>query len=154
MTPPFQIIPLTSDQFTNAVELVVKAELDTKEEIEHHLKHLDAHFVAISGGDVVGVIGWYQDSVHYSDKAMGNKFPGEEAHWVGFFAVDKNYQNKGIGTALLNKLEGVLKEKQVDTLWVCSIPGTKGYYEKKGFLLVCEGKVGNKPKFFLSKRLK
>jgi len=151
---PFQINPLTHDQFANAVEFVVQAGLDTKEEVEHHLKHLDAHYVAVSNNNVVGIIGWYQDNVHYSDKAMGNKFPGEQAYWVGFFAVDKNYQNKGIGTALLNKLEEVLKKKHVDTLWVSSVPETKGYYEKKGFLLVCEGQIGNKQKFFLSKRLK
>lgn len=149
----FSIIPLATAQFAEAVSLVLKAELDTQEEIEHHLEHLDAHYVAVDDGKVVGVIGWYQDNVHYADTAMGEKFPGEEAYWVGFFAVDKNYQGRGIGSALLHKLEEVVKSKQADTLWVSSVPETKGYYENKGFASVLEGMIDGKQKFFLSKRL-
>ena len=55
---------------------------------------MDAHCVAVSNNIVIGVIGWYQDNVHYADKAMGDKFPDEEAYWVGFFAVGKEHQGK------------------------------------------------------------
>ena len=153
METSFQIIPLTQELFKDAVDVVMRAELDTREEVEHHLQHLDAHFVAIEDGKVVGVIGWYQDNVQYADEAMGDKFPGEEAYWVGFFAVDKNYQKKGIGAALLQKLEESVKEKQSDKLWVSSVPETRSYYESKGFVLVLEGEIGGNQKFFMSKKL-
>lgn len=153
MGDKFNILPLSKVQFNDAVSVVLEARLDTKEEIEHHLRHLEAHYIATIDTRVVGVIGWYQDNVHYADNAMGNNFPGEEAYWVGFFAVDKQYQGKGIGTALLEKLEEVVKSKQRDELWVSSVPETKSYYEEKGFKLVLEGEIDGKQKFFLSKHL-
>jgi len=149
-----KIIPLTKDRYKEAVEVVLRAELDSREEIEHHLQHIDAHFVALDGDKIVGVIGWYQDNVHWADKAMGDKFPGVEAYWVGFFAVEREYRGKGIGFALLKKLEEAVKEKKQDKLWVSSVPETKTYYEKQGFHLVCEGKVaGNRQRYFLVKNL-
>ena len=153
MNSPFQIIPLTKTHFADAVALVMKAGLDTQKEIEHHLGHLDAHYVAVVDNRVIGVVGWYQDNVHYADAAMGDTFPGEEAYWVGFFAVDESFQGKGMGTALLRRLEEVVKEKQASTLWVSSVPETKTYYEHRGFSLVLEGQIGGKQKFFLSKQL-
>ena len=129
------------------------AGLDTQEEIEHHLRHMDAHYVALVGNKVIGVIGWYQDTVHYADTAMGEKFPGQEAYWVGFFAVDKQYQGKGIGSALLQKLEEVMKLQHVSTLWVSSVPETRTYYENKGFTLILDGMIDGKQKHFLSKQL-
>ncbi|HVZ12730.1 MAG TPA: GNAT family N-acetyltransferase [Patescibacteria group bacterium] len=148
-----QISKLTKELFPEAVELVLRAELDTREEIEHHLQHVDAHFVAIENDKVIGVIGWYQDTVHYADAAMGDKFPGEDAYWVGFFAVDKEHQGHGIGSALIKQLEEVVKSMGADTLWVSSVPETKSYYESKGFSLVCEGEIRGNQKYFFSKSI-
>lgn len=149
----YNIVPLTQDRFNEAVSLVLKADLDTQEEIEHHLQHLDAHYIAIADNKVVGVVGWYQDNVHFADKAMGSRFPGEDVYWVGFFAVTTEHQGKGIGSALMEKLEEVVKDKQTTTLWVVSVPETRTYYESKGFKLVMEGKINDKQKFFLCKHL-
>ena len=149
----FQIVPLTKSKFAEAVSMVMKTDLDTQEEIEHHLQHLEAHYVAVVNNKIIGVIGWYQDNVHYADKAMGDKFPGEGAYWVGFFAVNKDYRGKGIGTALLQNIDDVLKENQVENLLVSSVPETKSYYESKGFRLILEGQIDGKLKFFLSKKL-
>lgn len=149
-----KIVPLTKGRFNEAVEAVLRAKLDTREEIEHHLQHIDAHYVAMDGGKIIGVIGWYQDNVHWANEAMGAKFPGIEAYWVGFFAVDKEYRGKGIGFALFQKLEEVVKAKGADKLWVSSVPETKSYYERQGFKLVCTGKIGGNQKFFLVKDLK
>lgn len=149
-----KISPLTIDKFRQAVQLVLRAKLDTKEEIEHHLEHLDAHYIALDGEKVVGVIGWYQDNVNYATKAMGDKFPGEDAYWVGFFAVDKNYQGQGIDNKLVTKLEEVLKNKEVDELWVSSVPETRSYYEEHGFRVVMEGEINSNPKVFMKKDLK
>lgn len=153
MNSDIKITPLTSQLFDEAVTLVFNADLDTREEIEHHLQHLDANYVALSDNKIIGVIGWYQDNVHYADKAMGDKFPGEEAYWVGFFAIEKKHQGKGIGSLLLQKLEEEVKKKEADTLWVSSVPETKSYYESKGFKLIIEGEIGDNHKYFLAKNL-
>ena len=145
---------LTKERFEEAVNLVLKAELDTKEEIEHHLKYIDAHYIALDKGRIIGVIGWYQDNVNYANEAMGDKFPGEEAYWVGFFTVDKKYQQQGIGYALLQKLEQVITEKGVSELWVSSVPESKNYYKRQGFERVMQGKIGGDSKYFLVKRFK
>jgi GNAT superfamily N-acetyltransferase len=150
----FSIIPLTKRQFNDAVELVIRAQLDRREEIEHHLQHFAAHYVAVDRKKVIGVIGWYQDNVHYADAAMGGKFPGEDAYWVGFFAVEPLYRGKKIGEALLKRLETVLKEKTISELWVSSVPETKSYYEKHGFTLIATGEIDGRQKFFLVKQLR
>lgn len=149
-----KILPLPKDRFDEAVEVVLKTGLDTREEIEHHLKHIDTHFVAVDGDKIVGVIGWYQDNVNWANEAMGDKFPGEEAYWVGFFAVEKEYRGKGIGFALLQKIEEVVKEKKQDKLWVSSVPETRVYYERQGFKLICTGEISGNQKFFMVKELK
>lgn len=145
---------LSKTFFEEAVNLVLGAKLDTKEEIEHHLKHMDAHYVSLDKGKIVGVIGWYQDNVDYASEAMGDKFPGETAYWVGFFAVDKKYRKQGIGYALIQKIEQVIKEKGTNELWVSSVPETTDYYIRQGFNIVMQGKIGGNPKVFLVKKLK
>lgn len=148
-----EIQKLTKERFNEAVELVLKADLDTREEIEHHLEHLDAHYIALDGDKIVGVIGWYQDNVNYATEAMGRKFPGEEAYWVGFFTVDEKYRTQGIGYSLFQKLGKVVKQMGVNELWVSSVPETRSYYERQGFKLVMEGEISGNPKFFLVKHL-
>lgn len=149
-----KIIPLSKEKFKEAVDLVFNANLDTRVEIEHHLNHLDAHKIAVdSNNKIVGVIGWYQDDVNYANQAMGNKFPGIDAYWVGFFAVNKKFRNQGIGKSLLKSLEDELKQKQVKHLWVSSVPETRAYYEKQGFLPVMTGFISGNKKFFLQKNL-
>lgn len=154
MDKRIKIKPLTRKKFDETVDLVFAAELDTREEIEHHLEHIDAHYLAMDGEKIVGVIGWYQDTVNYASKAMGDKFPGPEAFWVGFFAVEEKYRGEGIGYALFKKLKEVVKAKGANKLWVSSVPETKSYYQRQGFKLVTTGKIHGNPKFFLVKSLK
>lgn len=153
MENDIMIIPLTQARFNEAVELVFNADLDTRDEIEHHLNHIDAHYVALAGNKLIGVIGWYQDNVQYATDAMNELFPGEDAYWVGFFAVDKNYRGKGTGKSLLQKLEDVVKEKNQTDLWVSSVPETKTYYENHGFVLVKRGAINGNEKYFMCKNL-
>lgn len=153
MIQDINIQPLKKTLFEKAVDLVLAAKLDTKEEIEHHLIHLDAHYVTLAGNNVIGIIGWYQDNVNYATSAMGDKFPGESAYWVGFFAVDEQYRKQGIGYTLIKKLEEVIKQKGAHELWVSSVPETKDYYERQGFQLVTQGIIDNNPKFFCVKKL-
>lgn len=153
MKKNIQIVPLTQEKFKEAVDFILATGLDTREEIEHHLEHIDAHYLAMDEEKIVGVIGWYQDTVNYATEAMGDKFPGTSAYWVGFFAVEEKYRGKGIGYALFKKLEEVVKKKGASKLWVSSVPETRSYYERQGFKLVTTGKIHGHPKFFLVKQL-
>lgn len=148
-----KINKLNKQKLAEAVNLVLNAKLDTREEIEHHLQHIDAHYVALDKDKVVGVIGWYQDTVNYANEAMGEKFPGPEAYWVGFFAVDNKYRGQGIGYALLNKLEDVVRNLNAKRLWVSSVPKTNKYYERQGFKLIKTGKINDNLKYFMVKDL-
>lgn len=145
------VTKLDRKQLSEAVDVVMRAELDTREEVEHHLEHLSAHFVAMDGDKVVGVIGWYQDNVNYANEAMGDKFPGEEAYWVGFFAVEKEYRGRGIGAKLMERLEEEVSELGASEMWVSSVPETASYYVKHGFEYVMEGEIGGNKKIFMVK---
>jgi predicted N-acetyltransferase YhbS len=153
MNQTIQIEHLTKEKFEEAVNVVLHANLDTKEEIEHHLHHIAAHYIALDNTKVIGVIGWYQDTVKYATEAMGDKFPGESAYWVGFFAVDKLYKGQGIGYTLLQTLENDLREKGASELWVSSVPETKDYYVRQGFSVYMEGEINGNRKFFCVKKL-
>ena len=147
------IVPLNKKLFDEAVDLVLVTELDSREEIEHHLEHIDAHFVALDREKIVGVIGWYQDNVNYATKTMGDKFPGEDAYWVGFFAVDKNIRGLGVGFALFKRLEEEVRKMRSDKLYVSSVPETRKYYERQGFKLIMKGEINGNPKYFMVKKL-
>ncbi len=151
MNPTFS--PLTQERLQDAIDLVFETKLDTKEEIAHHLKHVDAHYIAINGDKIIGVIGWYQDNVNYATEVMGEKFPGTDAYWVGFFAVQENYRGKGVGYGLLQKLESILKQKGINKLWVSSVPETRKYYERQNFQRIMDGKISGNQKYFLVKNL-
>lgn len=102
---------LTHNHYEESVQLLLDLDLDTREEIEHHLADMDAHLICLEDGKVVGIVGWYKDNVNYAKDAMGNLFPGEGAYWVGFFGVKYEYQKKGIGTKLLSMMEENIKQK-------------------------------------------
>ncbi|MBU4016181.1 GNAT family N-acetyltransferase, partial [Patescibacteria group bacterium] len=76
-----------------------------------------------------------------------------KAYWVGFFAVDDKYRGQGMGYALLKELEKVIKERGAKELWVSSVPETKDYYQRQGFKIFMQGKIGGNPKFFCVKKL-
>jgi len=149
-----KIVPLSQAKFEEAVNLVLKAGLDSREEIEHHLKHLESHFLSLDRQKIVGIIGWYRDNVYYASTAMGDKFPGVDAYWVGFFAVDQKKRGLGIGFSLLKKLEETVKAMGADKLYVSSIPQTRFYYQRQGFKLLMTGKISGNLKFFMVKDLK
>ena len=145
------IQPLTKIFFSESVNLLLDLELDTKEEIEHHLVDMDAHLIYLNKGKVVGVIGWYKDTVNYAKKAMKDRFPGEDAFWVGFFGVKKEFQNRGIGTKLFKSMEKAISDNGATELWVSSVPDAKGFYQSKGFSVVCTGAINGNKKYFMKK---
>jgi predicted N-acetyltransferase YhbS len=133
--------------------MLLVLELDSKEEIEHHLIDMDAHLVCLNKGKVVGVIGWYKDTVNYARSAMGDYFPGEDAFWVGFFGVKKGFQGQGIGSTLIRTMEDQILKKGASEWWVSSVPEAKDFYQRKGFSTVCTGKINGNIKNFMKKEL-
>lgn len=84
-------------------------------------------FVAEAEGRVVGITG------HYSDPEGG--------FWLGWFAVAPDCQRRGTGSALLEKIEGLVREKGGRRLWVWTSPlplfaKGRAFYEARGFRLV------------------
>ena len=149
----YKLRDMTKDDFKESVQLLVDLELDTREEIEHHLEEHEKHTVATSDGKIIGVVGWYQDNMNYASQAMGNQFPGENVYWVGFFGVEKSWQGKGVGSALIQELETTVKNLNTNQLWVVSVPESVGYYESKGFKQKMTGEISGNPKTFLFKEL-
>ena len=147
------IEPLTAKFYNDAVNLLLDLELDTKEEIEHHLADMDAHLICLHEDKVIGVIGWYKDNVNYAKNAMGSYFPGEDAFWVGFFGVKKDFQNHGVGTTLFESMEKAILNKGAIEWWVSSVPDAQSFYEGKGFSDVCTGEINGNKKYFMKKVL-
>ncbi len=147
------ICQLTEKYFDEAVNLLLSLKLDTREEIEHHLRDVKAHLIYLDKGKVIGVIGWYKDTVNYATEAMGDKFPGEDAYWVGFFGVKKEFQNQGIGTKLFESMEKNIMQRGASEWWVSSIPEAKSFYQRKGFSVICTGRINGNKKFFMRKKL-
>lgn len=82
---------------------------------------------------MVGEIGWYHDDGGFAGKALGKNFPyGKNIYWLGHFAVDPNFRGKGVGTALLEYLEDVIKKLGGRELWVYT-DQARVFYEKVGF---------------------
>lgn len=90
------ISPLDEGRLNEAIDLVFKTGLDTREEVEHHLRDLGAYYIALDQSDkIIGVIGWYQDNVNYANEAMGKNFPAPKLiGWV-FSRLKKNIAARG-----------------------------------------------------------
>ncbi len=148
-----KIVQLSTETYKQSGDLLFSLGLDSREEIDHHLDEMSQYYVALEGDKVVGVVGWYQDNMNYAKDAMKELFPGEEAYWIGFFGVDVDFQNIGVGTELLNYLDKVLLGMKVSELWVSSVPDATGYYLKNGFRNVTTGVIHDSVKVFLKKDL-
>lgn len=148
-----RVISLDDKTYKQAEDLLFELGLDSREEIQHHLDEKEKYFIAIKNDEVIGVIGWYQDNVNYAKDAMGDDFPGEDAYWIGFFGVKREFQNQGVGENLINELEKILRSKDVSELWVSSVPEAVGYYKKNDFVIQIEGEISGNPKVFLKKKL-
>lgn len=85
----------------------------------------DKVYVAFSGKELAGVIGYYRDylSTDYS-------------YWLGWFVVKKKFRKRKIGTTLLKRIEMVLKAKKKRKLFVSTEDDNavaKHFYTKNGF---------------------
>jgi len=128
-----EIVSLNKDTYEQAVKLALEGETGNEADIRRRLKKFRQYFVALGKGKVVGEIGWYHDDGGFAGKALGKNFPyGKNIYWLGHFAVDPNFRGKGVGTALLEYLEDVIKKLGGRELWVYT-DQARVFYEKVGF---------------------
>jgi GNAT superfamily N-acetyltransferase len=84
---------------------------------------LGEFYVATLSGRVVGVSGYYRR---------------RNSYWLGWFAVSPEFQGLGVGSALLEKVEGAVRAKGAKELFVYTsrLPQFKRareFYRRKGF---------------------
>ncbi len=58
---------------------------------------------------------------------------GTELAWIGLMLVDSKYRGRGIGSALMRRALGFLRDAQVDCIQLDATPVGKPVYQKLGF---------------------
>jgi len=53
---------------------------------------------------------------------------------IQYLEVEKNYQNKGIGTKLMDKIINYIKEKKGDKITLISLGNSGSFFRKFGFI--------------------
>ena len=98
--------------------------------------------------------------VYAGDKLIGGAHGRElKDNWlyVELFYVDEKYRGNDLGTALMQKIEGLAKDKKCIGIYLDTLSfEARGFYEKVGF--VVHGELKDYPtvgfsKYFLHKRL-
>lgn len=87
----------------------------------------EKYFVVKKGNNIIAISGYSQDP-EVSD-----------LYWLGWFAVKKEFQRKGIGTFLLKKIIKILSDENVRLLCVhtsSKMPQAIRFYEKNGFVVM------------------
>ncbi len=65
----------------------------------------------------------------------------EQSGYLDLFFVKKAFQNQGIASQLLSKIEDWLIEQKIETLTVESSLTAKSFFEQKGFQLISKQQV-------------
>lgn len=68
-------------------------------------------------------------------KSSNNQFEGSQYQLRGM-ATTKSFQGKGCGKLMIEKAEGIIKEKRIDLIWCNAREVALGFYQKQGFILV------------------
>jgi GNAT superfamily N-acetyltransferase len=127
---------LETDDYKAIYDLICNELGYTNLKVEDTFKRLDAirnrkdyqTFVAVYDSKVIGFIGLF--------RGIAFNIEGEYLQIIAL-AVNKEYQNKGIGTHLLNKAEKYAKEEKIYTIAVNSgLHREKAhtFYERRGYV--------------------
>jgi amino-acid N-acetyltransferase len=111
--------------------IIIKSDINYLETVKELLKisklpyedindHFDNFYAAILNGEVAGVIGLEI----YSEIAL-----------LRSFAVKNNFQNRGIGKKLLNKIFEISKGLKIEYLYLLTTTA-QGYFSKYDFLVI------------------
>jgi len=151
-----EIRSLTQDDKFAALDIVIQERVGPKTRTLRFFnkslrQKLHNIFVASIGDEIIGLSGWYQDKGDWAGKALGSLFPyGSDIYWVSYFAVKKEFRDKGIGTKLLNRLLKEVEQRKARELWVYT-SRARGFYEKCGFMFVIKAVIERKSHEFMKK---
>ncbi len=81
-------------------------------------------------------LGYYQDERLMAVVDLIMRCPDEKSAFIGFFMLEKEIQNRGIGTTMISELAGKLKERGCEKIrlgWVKGNPQAEHFWRKNGF---------------------
>ena len=64
-------------------------------------------------------------------------FPNERTAFIGFFMMDREHQNKGLGSIIVSELSEALSKEGIEAIqlaWVQNNPQPKAFWHKNGFI--------------------
>ena len=107
------------------------------------------YFIALKENKIIGIVGLH----HYI-------WGPDDIVWLGWFAVHKNYQRKGIGTYLMSKVIEAAKSRGFRKIFVETYSGkdfnkARSFYSKFGFKKVGRIKeyIGNDDMIVFGKKI-
>ena len=59
---------------------------------------------------------------------------------IRYMAVHENYQNQGVGSTILGKLEKIARANQPQVCWLYARQSATGFYAKNGYVVKGESK--------------
>lgn len=82
-------------------------------------------------------LGFYEGGILVAVMDLILGFPNEETAFVGFFMMKKEYQGKGLGTALMEEVYAYLRECRFKSVRLCFVKGnpqSEHFWLKNGFV--------------------
>jgi|HubBroStandDraft_4_1064222.scaffolds.fasta_scaffold00378_9 predicted N-acetyltransferase YhbS len=125
MTESYAIAPLTNTDVEAAAKLLIKHDLATGKHLSTRLDRLLACNEAVCFGakvdaELVGVLLSISNGFHV---------------FLSHIAVERGWQRKGIGTALVDAVKSAAKKRKARGIIVDSRITTAGYFFKRAFRL-------------------
>ncbi len=63
------------------------------------------------------------------------QFPEEAIAQLRYMAVDRRYQNKGVGRKIITHMEGIAKKNNAEQLMLHARDNAVGFYQKLGYVI-------------------
>ena len=82
-------------------------------------------------------LGYYENDRLLAVMDLIDKYPNDKTVFIGFFMVDINYQNKGVGTYIIKELIHYLKNNGYQDIRLGYVNGNKqseSFWAKNGFV--------------------
>ena len=82
-------------------------------------------------------LGYYENDRLLAVMDLIDKYPNDKTAFIGFFITDINYQNKGIGTFIINELTNYLKNNGYHNIRLGYVMGniqSESFWKKMGFI--------------------
>lgn len=90
-------------------------------------------------------LGFYDEENLLGIIDLITKYPDEHTCFIGLFMIDSKYQNKGLGSKIIEDIFVILKNKKYEYVKLAYILGNeraKAFWEKNGFVPI-EERISN-----------